>query len=276
MAGCGGTGSQAAEPVARLVYTLNDIDRPTGLTFADFDRVEEKNIGRQLFVRSELYQYKSSALATRYGHAFGLPIEAFVGPIGQYKPNLDRDTLVILLGCVDKYTGRRELAHLLATNPYGATQVVWVDCGNLRSSGKVYCGTTNNVERLRNSFPVPRAATELPSVALLQPALLEPEADAEPDRSNLSCAELVNLRIQSLHVNKMAATIAAEYLTQLLLEHNLKTFATYFNMRPFSMRSEAIHPEVIGNLLNIAPKFLLREEKKRRREQEEQEQSIAA
>lgn len=266
MAGSGGNGSQLAEPVSRLVYTLNSIDRPTRLSFVDFDKVEDKNIGRQLFCKAELHQYKSVALATRYGHAFGIEIEAYVGPIIDYTPRVGRDTLVVLVGCVDKYTGRREMARILDQNPYNASQIVWIDCGNLRDSGKVYVGTTNRTERLANSFPLPGLCTQLPSISILQPRLLEPEADTD-DTTNLSCAQLVNLRLQSINVNKMAATIAAEYLTQLLLDHNLKTFATYFNLRPMAMRSEAIHPAVVSRLTNIPENVLVPERKKQPLEQ---------
>src|SRR5204862_6668117 len=108
-------------------------------------------------------------------------------------------------------------------NPFGASQVRWLDCGNLRYSGKVYLGTTNKKEYLRRSFPVPQACVALPSAALLQPKLLEQEAPGDTDEG-LGCAELVNLQVQSLNVNRITANIAADYLTQLLLEGDLKLF----------------------------------------------------
>lgn len=223
--------------------------------------MSKENIGRQLFFDADLHQYKSAVLASRFGHALGIPIEAFVGPVGDYNPkSIGRNTLVVLVGCVDKPAGRRQLSELLERNPYGAAQVVWLDCGNLRDSGKVYFGTRNRLQHLQGSFPLPKVCTELPSAAMLQPRLLE-EEDAADEDAGLNCAQLINLRHQSLMVNKMAATIAGGYLTQLLLEGSLRTFATYFNLKPFGMRSEPIHPDVVARLTGAQAEFLERQKK---------------
>lgn len=259
--GCGGTGSQLAPAVSSLVYTLNDIGRPTRLTFIDDDKVEPPNIGRQLFVDSELNRNKAIALATRYGHAFGIEIGAFTRKFAEYCLKATRETLIVMVGCVDNPAARRDIADALDQNPFGARQVLWLDCGNLRYSGKVYFGTTNRKEALRQSFPMPQVCTQLPSVALLQPRLMEDEAPDDTDHG-LGCAELINLQAQSLNVNRMVATIASDYLTQLLLDKELKLFATYFDLKAMSMRSDYIYPDTIARMVNMRPPTLARHLKK--------------
>lgn len=255
--GCGGTGSQLAPAVASLVYTLNSIDRPTSLTFIDYDRVEQKNIGRQNFVKPDLNRNKAVTLAARYGHAYGFEAEAFTKRFSEYGGKDDRETLVIMVGCVDNPDARRDMAAALDKNPFGARQVLWLDCGNLRYSGKVYFGSTNKKEYLRQSFPMPQTCVALPSVALLQPKLLEPEQPEDVD-FGLDCADLVNLQMQSLNVNRITAIIAVEYLTQLLLDRDLKCFATYYDLRSFSMRTDYIHPDNVGRLTNMRSTSLSR------------------
>jgi PRTRC genetic system ThiF family protein len=255
MVGCGGTGSQLAQAVSRLVYTLNDVNRPTKLTFIDFDIVEKKNLGRQLFCPAELGLQKSVALATRYGHALGLDIEAYTKPFKEYELKTAPGRLIVLVGCVDNHMARRDLANTINNHAHRGGQLVWLDCGNLRDSGKVYLGTGNRPERLYNSFPMDKICIALPTAAMLQPKLLEPEDLTEVDQ-NLSCAEMVNLQLQSLQVNMMTATIAASYLTRLLVDNDLRIFATYFDLKSGSMRSEAIHPDVISKLTGIPAKKL--------------------
>jgi len=255
--GCGGTGSQLAPAVASLVYTLNQTSRPTRLTFIDYDRVELKNIGRQNFVRPDLNRNKAVTLASRYGHAYGFEAESFTKPFSDYQGQDDRETLVVMIGCVDNPDARRDMASALDRNPFNARQALWLDCGNLRYSGKVYLGSTNWKECLRQSFPMPQTCVALPSVALLQPRLLEPEQPEDTDYG-LDCADLVNLQMQSLNVNRVAAVIATEYLTQLLLDNDLKCFATYWDLKSFSMRTEYIHPDNIARLTNMRSASLVR------------------
>jgi hypothetical protein len=51
---------------------------------------------------------------------------------------------------------------------------------------------------------------------------------------------------QSLTVNQMAASIAADYLTGLLLSHDLRCYATYFELASKSVRSKHITPKAIS------------------------------
>ena len=264
MVGCGGTGSQLSQALARLVFTLNQVNRPTALTFIDFDQVEEKNLGRQIFCPAELHQNKAIALATRYGHALGIAIEAYTRPFATYQLKDERECLTVLIGSVDNHHARREMARTLASHTYRAGQLLWLDCSNFRDSGKVLIGNAHHQDQLRQCFPVPQACSALPAPSLTMPQLLEPEGYEEVE-ANLSCADLINLRLQSLNVNMMTATIAANYLTKLLLEHNLKSFATYFDLGSGSMRSEYITPEAIARVARIKPERLIRQNKREQR-----------
>jgi hypothetical protein len=63
--------------------------------------------------------------------------------------------------------------------------------------------------------------------------LLEPD----PEEQNESCAEMALAETQSLMVNRMAAAIAAQYIARLVLERQILTMATYFNLDPPTARS---------------------------------------
>jgi hypothetical protein len=56
----------------------------------------------------------------------------------------------------------------------------------------------------------------------------------------LSCADLTLREEQSLMVNQMAASIAAQYCHQFAVRQELAEFATYFNLQPPAAVSKLI------------------------------------
>jgi tRNA A37 threonylcarbamoyladenosine dehydratase len=73
--GCGGTGAATARIVARIVYDMQRMRKHVPqIVLIDHDRVEEKNIGRQLFCPSEEGRFKSEAISRRLNFALGLDI----------------------------------------------------------------------------------------------------------------------------------------------------------------------------------------------------------
>src|SRR5579859_4484530 len=73
LVGCGGTGSHLATGLGVLARELIDRGTPCDLAFIDGDRVEQKNVGRQLFSAGDVGRYKAEALARRVGAAYNLP-----------------------------------------------------------------------------------------------------------------------------------------------------------------------------------------------------------
>lgn len=75
LVGCGGTGSQVARSLCRIVYDLRRRGHHTpSLKFVDPDVIEPKNVGRQMFLDADCGLFKSQVLATRFNLALGLGI----------------------------------------------------------------------------------------------------------------------------------------------------------------------------------------------------------
>ncbi len=252
LVGCGGSGSWLAPHVARLARLLCERNKTVHVLFFDPDIVEERNIARQHFCFAEIGQPKALTLAARYNAALGPDIRAVVARFdAQMVPaHVGWNKLVVLIGCVDNAAARQQLANALNVNAQtwmsGATPSTWwLDGGNARESGQVLLGSETTCERLREAFPMSAVCAALPAPSLQQPKLLEalPE-EAMP--TALSCVELVARNAQSLSVNQTVAAIASDYLVRLLLAHDLRRFATYFDLASGSMRSQYITPQTIA------------------------------
>ena len=61
--------------------------------------------------------------------------------------------------------------------------------------------------------------------------MLEPGVEARP----LSCAGMMLAQEQSLMVNRLAAAIAAQYVTAFVLQRQVTQMATTFNLEPTVM-----------------------------------------
>jgi len=71
--GLGGTGAQVARSVARMVYDMKAARLHTPqIVLIDPDKVEQKNVGRQLYVEADVGQPKAHVLMRRFNMALGL------------------------------------------------------------------------------------------------------------------------------------------------------------------------------------------------------------
>jgi len=238
LVGCGGTGSFLALHLARLAWHLRETRRVEFyLTFVDPDVVDRKNLGRQNFVPAEVGRHKAEALATRYARAFGLPILF-------YNQEFSRDTfqppgfgrrdghLHVIVGCVDNTVARAGIAQMAQFNK---PDIWWLDCGNHDSSGQVCLGNYPG--------PAPQISPLGFCTALPFPSVLHPELVAVPKkkrgRQAANCADDVLAGTQSMMVNQAVAGWAATYVHR-LVEGTLDVYATYFDLRSGSARSEYI------------------------------------
>lgn len=101
--GTGGTGSYLAMALARLAYHARTKGIQVHLTFVDPDRVESKNVGRQLFCPAEVGQFKAETLALRFNAAFGLSIRAVPRPVEvlSLEPNIQAGQRLVLEGVMN-------------------------------------------------------------------------------------------------------------------------------------------------------------------------------
>ncbi len=225
--GLGGTGSQVARSLARMVYDMRRarLHVPT-IVLIDPDVVEEKNVGRQLFAAGDIGQNKSRVLARRFNQALGLEIAAVEQPLDTRRHFERSGNLVI--GCVDNHAARRELAKV---------EGIWLDAGNHFDSGQVCIGNSADREILLRHIDGEQGKYRyLPSPSLLFPQLLEPEHQPVP-QPNLSCADLVARGEQHLLINDLVACVVAGYVYKLLHRQPVTTFLSYVSVGGLSVRS---------------------------------------
>jgi PRTRC genetic system ThiF family protein len=181
LVGTGGTGSQVARTLCRIVYDLRRRGHHTpSIKFVDPDVVEPKNVGRQMFTESEVGKSKATTLATRFNLAMGLGITAYVEPFDADKHASRYGSLVV--GCVDNHLARRELSKVSG---------LWLDCGNDKTNGQVCLGNTSKPDEVKRAIKA-NQFSYLPNAALIFPQLLEPEPVPQPiSTPDASCADLV-------------------------------------------------------------------------------------
>jgi PRTRC genetic system ThiF family protein len=261
LAGCGGIGAYVAQHVGRMMRVLYNDQRGVNFTLVDPDDVEEKNLGRQLFCEAELGQPKALALARRYGQAWGLNTMAHVGEYSEQLIHTDAD-LIILIGCVDNAVARSALNDTLGHNPeqvapHALPRVWWLDCGNLKDTGRVMLGSAYGKQQCRESF-VDNRVIALPSPALQYPTLLIPEKE-EIGGVEMSCADLQAANLQSLNINAGIAVQAADMLTRLLVTRDLKRYQCAVNLASGSVKSYYCTPEEIAKEIGKPVDFVVRQ-----------------
>jgi PRTRC genetic system ThiF family protein len=198
----------------------------------DPDKVEQKNVGRQLYTEADVGQPKAHVLMRRFNMALGLDIIAIDQPVSAERHFERWGNLIV--GAVDNHLARRELAK--------ANGAIWIDSGNHFNAGQVVIGNTGDRETVLRSIDGQNGRyAYLPHAGLLFPALLEPEPQVnlqpQPERS---CAELVAAREQDLLVTDWMAVAAAQYVYKLLHRQSITSFVSYVSADGMSVRSVPI------------------------------------
>lgn len=244
LVGCGGTGSQLARSIARILFDMaqRGLKIPAA-TFVDPDHVSSGNVGRQMWTVADALAdpplNKAETLARRFNLALGLAIE---WDPTSFEPDQYDDYGTLIVGAVDNHLARRSMA---------AAGQLWLDCGNHFDSGQVVLGTTSDPAEVARAFErcdenVGRSVlSQLPNAALLFPQLLalEEPVDIETD---LSCAELVQRGEQALLINDLVASAAAQYVYKLLHRIPVDSFITYVDAETITMSSKLITCEALS------------------------------
>lgn len=240
MVGLGGTGSQLARSVARMVFDMRErrLQIPR-LVLVDPDKVERKNVGRQMFTVADIGKYKATLLASRFNKALGLDILALPR---RFNPKMlkhqQRETL--LIGCVDNPEARRAMAE---------TKSLWLDCGNHYDTGQVILGNNENLEAVRHAFSDKGQRSEagiiitLPAPHVVFPSLLEPDKPASPT-PELSCADLVARGDQHLFINEYVALAASQYVYRLLHRQPIHSHMSYVSADTGTIKPVLITSEI--------------------------------
>ena len=242
--GVGGTGSQLVPHLARAIYSdsKKNGDIPCHqLILADADFVEEKNILRQNFFKSDIGRNKAEVMALKISSVFNLEVESYSQFIESHKtldrllhPYLSKGYTPFIIGCVDT-NAVRVMLHDYVNNYKHPTinknrVIFYLDAGNEEFAGQVVLGVrvndSNKIQSPKSSSNFNYSSYNLPTVVDLYPDILESE---DKFVSDLSCAERVVSNPQAADVNLEAANQLYKIISNCLrgkLDYHHVTFDT--------------------------------------------------
>jgi molybdopterin/thiamine biosynthesis adenylyltransferase len=163
--GCGGNGSRIVNLLAQQMYSNKSIQK---VYLIDDDKVEVKNLTRQLFYEFEVGEFKSQALADRYNMLYDLKIipinlkfDIGIGKIDRFSQNN-----LVIFDCVDNKAGRESIERYfknysdnilfasiakdyLNNNKFKSITVI--SCGNQKDHGQVHVGhASKNIKSFKD------------------------------------------------------------------------------------------------------------------------------
>ncbi|EHQ30976.1 PRTRC system ThiF family protein [Mucilaginibacter paludis] len=263
--GAGGTGSQFLTALARMNHALIALNHP-GLMVRVFDddRVEEANLGRQLFSMAELGLHKAVALVNRINLFFGtnwkaIP-ERYDANMLKEEPELAMAELTI--SCVDTASARFEIADLLSIiyNSKRHTYhhpLYWMDFGNSKETGQVILSTIADIQQpASKKFAV---VSRLPLVTEEFKELLESSEKAD---NTPSCSLAEALTRQDLFINSALANLGASLLWQMFREGMLFNRGFFLNLKDFRAQPIMVTPAECNEVKLPKPKNSKRQTKK--------------
>ena len=244
--GVGGTGSELLPKLCRKLNTLRNAfgECLHDISVIDGDIVEEKNLERQNFFKSDLAKNKAETLAMKCSTLFGLNITVYKEYVEE--PNRLRDIIhsstkhPIIIGCVDTAAVRRLIHNFIQPGTGGYSHnypVFFLDSGNEEFNGQVVLGAISRKDKnLINSHgSSPDGDNDhtdmqetyrfsLPTVCDHYPEMLETQ---EKFTTNLSCADMAVANPQAADTNVEAATILFQFICNILrgsVEYHKVTF----------------------------------------------------
>ena len=219
--GAGGTGSQFLTALGRINHALIALNHP-GLSVRVFDddKVEEANLGRQLFSTAELGLHKAVALVNRINLFFGTNWKAIPEKYDlktmQDEPELAMAEITIT--CVDTVKARFEIADLLS-KVYASRRhsyhhpLYWMDFGNSRDIGQCIISTVAEIEQ-----PASRKFEVVSRLPLVTDEFKELLKSSEKGDRTPSCSLAEAITQQDLFINSALANLGASLLWQLFSE----------------------------------------------------------
>lgn len=225
--GCGGTGCEVVDALARMELSLQALGRnsPFDVTLCDGDDVSRSNIGRQRFGFRDLGKNKATVLAARYNAEYGLTWTAHPHYCNaeQTLSLSDRHSHspLLVITAVDRASFRASLgrkAGFKRSQHAGREKHLWLDLGNGASTGQAVLGHLHTWPDTNNK--------RLPNVLNLFPNLPDIADDAEP-----SCSLAEALRHQQLGINRCVTDPAMfGILMPLLSQGSIRHHGVFIDM----------------------------------------------
>ncbi len=245
--GCGGTGSQVLNSLARMHSALVALGH-TGLYVRaiDPDKVTSANMGRQLFSPSDVGAPKATVLMGRINRFFGTDWESI--PV-LYNLKATVPSANITISCVDSGAARKEIKAVLkeickkpvpVPTRYGYMQerrlepfekpYYWMDFGNMKDRGQVVIGTLRDITQPEKAEF--ESLSSLPTVDQLHPDIFK---DNKNDDQGPSCSLAEALGKQDLFINTNLANMGLGILWKMFRELHIKYHGLYLNLETMSV-----------------------------------------
>jgi len=220
--GCGGTGSQVLQGLARMNYALENLNHQGfHVTAFDSDIVTRANMGRQLFAESDLDHNKAAALISKinryYGYDWEFRAENFVmNHLSEYRK-------AIIFTCVDVVQIRHQISgHLKNFIHYShGFDYYWMDFGNDKNSGQVVLGQYGILEK------------NTPYLKGIEHYGIAEKDDPETP----SCSLAEALQKQDLMINTMVANTGLTMLWQAFSKLKFDYNASFINLKTMQIKS---------------------------------------
>jgi len=235
LVGCGGTGSYVAPQLARLNYLMGlvGVSRKR-IIFIDGDSVEEKNISRQNFIKSDVGKNKAQVLAKRYSFAFQNEIHSYLKYLESEEDFLriikssGRPSYPLIIGCVDNNKTRHVINRFIQS--YNKS-VFWVDSGNEETNGQVICSFKpiyNDSRGInpREAAPGSKGVFTTPTVV----EVFDNMTDTGKFNSELSCAEASISNPQNIMTNVSAANLVVNYINKIYKRDDISSHGVIFTI----------------------------------------------
>jgi PRTRC genetic system ThiF family protein len=231
--GCGGSGSEVLDGLARIDRALRALGHPgLDVTAYDPDTVSETNTIRQRFWPADVGQNKAELLMHRYGTFGGLCGRA-VAAAFDAADLLEGGLPDLLVTCVDRASLRASVARITADPDWRDTNALWLDLGNGARTGQVILGHLNG---WRNGDGLPHVAELFPELLTHAEAL---DADDTP-----SCSADEALAAQDLFINRWCAVTACDLLWRLLRYGRIEAHGALIAAEGSRVRELPIDPQV--------------------------------
>ena len=216
--GCGGTGSYVVTQLAKMAIALRELkDIELFVTVIDDDKVEEHNIGRQLFSPSDIGHPKANIIVSRVNRFYGLD---WITKIERVTKRIDSN---IVITCVDNVATRKLIAKATGSVTGDHNQMFyWMDFGNSKDYGQYVLSTFNEINQPPSLDG--QTISKLPNIFDLYGKMKENKA--EP-----SCSMAQSLEEQDLFINLQLATAGISLLWKLFKDHSIEYQGQFLNIQ---------------------------------------------
>lgn len=237
--GCGGTGSQVLNSLARMHHALKALGHAGIYVRAvDPDRVSDANMGRQLFSPSDVGEHKATVLVGRINRFFATDWES-LPVLFNSKNKIPQANITI--SCVDSGAARKDIWNVLYSNcvkpvpdRYGNLPSIepyhkpyyWMDFGNTQDRGQVLIGSLRKIKQPESKEY--NCIEELRCIHMMHPDIF---VDKKGDGQGPSCSLAEALQKQDLFINTNLANAGLALLWKMFREARIQHHGLYLNMQ---------------------------------------------